>query len=350
MKIAVLAPFEEAVPPIKYGGTELVAYNLIEQLVKRGHEVTLLATGDSRTSARLEAVFPTSIRVLPIAQDSSGREALKYLGVGRVLSYLSRHEFDIIHNHIGWRVLAFKDLIHQPMVTTLHSPLSIPYQQEIFRQVKDANYITISLAQRTPMPELNFVANVYNGLEVAKFPFTPVAEAKDPYFAFLARMSPEKGPLQAIDIAKRAGLKLVMATKVDTVDKEFYEKQVKPLIDGKQIVHIGEIGMDTKAQFLGNARALLAPIQWEEPFGLFFAESMLCGTPVITMKRGSAPEVVKDGVGGFVCADSDEAVQKVAQIDQIDRSACRDYAESHFSSEKMADGYLAAYEQAIAQK
>ncbi len=347
MKIAMIAPVEEAVPPIRYGGTEVVMYNLIQQLVKRGHDVTLLATGDSKTSAKLVEIFPQSIRTLPASRDWLTRDSIKLMGLAKMIKYLSEHDFDVIHNHNGHIVMPFLPFLHAPMITTFHMPLDIPYQTIIFDAFKDANYVSISMNQRKKMPQLNFVANVYNGLDTSIFEFTPRAQETEPYFAFLARMSPEKGALQAIQIAKRTGMKLIMATKIDAVDQEYYEKDIKPLIDGKQIVHIGEISAHEKSEFLRHARALLAPIQWEEPFGLFFVEAMLCGTPVITMKRGSAPEVIKDGITGFVCETLDEAVQKAGVVGDLDRAACYEHAKNNFSAEKMTDGYLAAYERVM---
>jgi glycosyltransferase involved in cell wall biosynthesis len=344
MKIAVLSPFEEQVPPRTYGGTELVVYNLVEQLVKMGHDVTLLATGDSHTSAQLEAVFPQAIRRLADAQDLKLREVLKYMGIGKVINYLQHNDFDIAHNHLSWRLLPFQNLLRCPIVTTLHGPLDIVYQQKVYSAYSDANYISISLSQRRPMPQLNFIANVYNGIEVEKFDFTDMPQN---YFAFLGRMSPEKGPLQAIEIAKKAGVKLVMAAKVDVVDKEYFEKNVKPLIDGEQIQFIGEVDHPGKVQLLGNAKALIAPIQWEEPFGLFFTEAMVCGTPVIAMKRGSVPEIVVHGETGFICESIDEAVRSVTRVGEIDRKTCREHVRRHFSSEKMAQDYVAAYEKAL---
>ena len=340
MKIAMLAPFEEQVPPVKYGGTELVIYNLIEQLVKMGHEVTLLASGDSQTSAKLEAIFPKSIRSNPDAQDLNLRNAFKYMGVGKVVTYLNKNKFDIVHNHIGWRVLPFQELLNAPVVTTLHGPLDVPYQQKVYGAYANSNFISISLSQRKPMSELNFIANAYNGIETEKFKFN---EKPRDYFAFLGRMSPEKGPVQAIEIAKKAGVPLIMAAKVDAVDKEFFEKNVEPLIDGKQIKFIGEVNHQEKVELLGNAKALIAPIQWEEPFGLFFTEAMACGTPVITMRRGSVPEIIIDGKTGYICETIDEASAKVDKIGKIDRAECRRHVEENFSTEKMAKDYLEAY-------
>jgi glycosyltransferase involved in cell wall biosynthesis len=347
MKIAVLAPFEESVPPKTYGGTELVVSHVVEELVRMGHDVTLVASGDSETSAKLVPVFERSIRATAEAQDMKVRDALKYMGLGKVMTYLARNSFDIVHNHIGWRVLPFEKMLDCPVVTTLHGPLDVPYQQRVYGAYKDSNYVSISLNQRRPMPELNFVANVYNGIDVGSFDFH--AEPQD-YFAFLGRMSPEKGPVQAIRIAKRAGVKLVMAAKVDAVDRAFFEKEVEPLIDGEQIRFIGEVGHEEKNALLGGAKALLAPIQWEEPFGLFFVEAMVCGTPVVAMSRGSVPEIVVDGKTGFACGDEEEAVEAIGRVGSLDRKTCREHASARFSKEKMAQGYVGAYEAVLAKR
>jgi glycosyltransferase involved in cell wall biosynthesis len=340
MNIAILAPFEETVPPKKYGGTELVVYNVIEELVKKGHQVTLVAAGNCQTSARLVKIFETTVREMPDAADMNFRNAYKYIGLGKVAEYLSQNKFDIIHNNIGWRLLAFEKILGSPVVTTLHGPLDVPYQQKVYGTYKSSNYVSISLSQRRPMPELNFVGNVYNGLDMTKFKFFPVPQD---YFAFLGRMSPEKGPVQAIQAAKAAGIKLIMAAKVDTVDKAYFEKEVQPLIDGEQIKFIGEVDHAGKLELLGGAKALLGLIQWEEPFGLFFTESMACGTPVIAMNRGSVPELIKDGITGYICNTQEEAVAAIGKVNKLDRKTCFEHVLNNFSSVQMAEGYLEAY-------
>ncbi|KKP65204.1 MAG: Glycosyltransferase [Candidatus Moranbacteria bacterium GW2011_GWF2_34_56] len=336
----MLSPFEESVPPLKYGGTELVIYNLTEQLVKMGHEVVLLATGDSKTSANLEITFPEAIRLNGNAQNINLRNTIKFIGIGRILDYLNKNNFDIVHNHIGWRMLFFEKLFNFPMVTTLHGPLDIDYQQMVYDEYKNSNYISISLNQRKPMPHINFVANVYNGIEIEKF-----QQNYNP-----RRMSPEKGPLQAIEIAKKAGVKLIMAAKVDTVDQKFFDEEISHLIDGEQIQFIGEVNHGEKVDFLKNAKALIAPIQWEEPFGLFFTEAMICGTPVIAMKRGSVPEIIIDKETGFICESVNEAAEKIKDIQSIDRKKCYEHVRDNFSSEKMMEGYVGAYEKVLGVK
>ncbi|MFA5777479.1 MAG: glycosyltransferase family 4 protein [Parcubacteria group bacterium] len=344
MKIAIVAPFEEKVPPHKYGGTELVVYNLTQQLVKMGHDVTLIATGDSQTSAKLEVIFKRSLRSIPDLTDMKLREAYKFIGIGKVVTYLNENDFNVVHNHIGWRLLPFEKIIACPVVTTLHGPLDVPYQQRVYGEFSESNYISISMNQRKPMPELNFVANAYNGLDMEKF--RQNYQPKD-YFAFLGRMSPEKGPVQAIAVAKKAGVKLIMAAKVDLVDEEYFKKEVEPLIDDNQIKFIGEIDHEEKVEFLGDSKGLIAPIQWEEPFGLFFIEAMACGAPVFAMRRGSVPEIVIDKKTGFICDSVDEMAEKIKRVDEIDRKDCFEHVEKNFSSEKMTKDYIKAYEKVM---
>ncbi len=345
MKIAVVSAFSELVPPKKYGGTELVVSNLTEKLVAMGHDVTLYAPKGSVTKAKLVPVLSSDLRSMKLKTDRHGNALVVY-AVGKLAAMLKKEKFDIIHNHIGWRLLSVEELIGSPIITTLHGPLHDEYMQFAYGLFKDANYVSISLNQRKGFPTMNFVANVYNGLDMDKFKFFPKPSGN--YFAFLGRMSPEKGPVQAIDAAKKAGVNLVMAAKVDGVDNQFFEKEVKPKIDGKQIKFLGEVDHAGKLKLLGNARGLIAPIQWEEPFGLFLVEALACGTPVITMKRGSVPELINPKVG-FACTTQQEVVDAIGKIDTIDRKTCFDHASKNFSSTKMTQDYLAAYKK-IAKK
>jgi glycosyltransferase involved in cell wall biosynthesis len=345
MKIAVVAPPEETVPPPKYGGIELVVFNIVESLVTLGHDVTLFASGDSKTSAKLFALSDTPLRTQPRCKDLYLREAFKIMGIGKALRSLQDKEFDIIHNHIGWNLLPFSYLLPAPVVTTLHGPLDVERQREVYGAYPDAAYVSISLSQRRPLPQLNYVANVYNGINTAIFPFS---EKPQDYYAFLGRMSPEKGPVEAITIAKKAGVKLKMAAKIDPLDEDFFQNKVKPLIDNQQITFLGEVDHAGKIELLGNAKALIAPIQWEEPFGLFFVEAMACGTPVITMKRGSTPEIIIDGTTGFLCNDIDQAVSAVSRVSNLDRRASYDHVQNNFSITAMTSGYLALFERLIA--
>lgn len=346
MRIALLSPFEESVPPQKYGGTELVVFNLAEELVELGHDVVVFAPGDSNTSARLEAIFEVNLRKHPDATTPQLREALKLVGIGRVVERLRAGDFDVVHNHIGWRLLPFAGTIDAPIVTTLHGPMNVPYHNFMYSQFPAASFVSISDAQRRPRPDLNYVATVYNGISCANF---DLGTSPDGYFAFLGRFSPEKGALEAIHAARAAGVSLVMAAKVDMADREYFDSAIQPLIDGSQIRYIGEVDHAGKNQLLGNARGLLAPIQWEEPFGLVFIEALACGTPVIANGRGSVPEIVRGDVG-FVTCDHDSIVAAIRSIGTIDRRRCREYACTHFDRSLMARRYQAVYEKLVGNR
>jgi len=345
MKIAIIAPFEETVPPEKYGGTELVIFNLVETLVDYGHQVYLLGAGDSQTRANLIPIFPQAIRKEKVTSDLSFKNALKYIGIGRVFDELSKLDIDIIHNHIGWRFLPFAHHLQVPTATTLHGPLDVSYQQFVYGLFSSAPYISISNAQREPFQDLNYIDTVYNGIDLSQFDFV---ERSGEYLAFLGRMSPEKGPRQAIEIAKKAKMRLKMAAKVDAVDVEYFKKEVEPFIDGQQIEYIGEIGPKEKSDFLKNAYALLAPIQWREPFGLFMVEAMACGTPVVVTDMGSAREIISDGETGFVVPNNiDEFVGALKRIPQINRKKCYNRVKELFTKEKMTKNYLQVYEKIL---
>jgi len=341
MRIAIISPLEEQVPPKKYGGTELIVYYLSQFLPEKGHKVYLFASGDSKTKASLIPVFPRAIRKEKIAQDMRYREALKYIGVSRIVGELRKIKVDIIHNHLGWRFLPFCSFFKCPVLTTLHGPLDIAYQKFVYSRFKNYPFVSISNSQRKPLPNLNYVATIYNGIDLDGLNFNE--EPKGNYLSFLGRMSPEKGPVEAIQIAKKSGMKLKMAAKVDAVDRKYFETKIKPLIDGKQIQFIGEIGPKEKNDFLGNSIALLVPLQWREPFGLFMIEAMACGTPVIAFDRGSAREVVENKKTGFVVKNIKEAIEAVKKINQIKRLDCRERVEKNFTAEKMVDNYEKVY-------
>lgn len=350
MRIAIIAPVEERVPPPKYGGTELVVYNLVEELVKMGHEVTLFASGDSQTNAKLHPISPKATRTIPEFKNRRMRDTFTLIAASKAFNYIMKNKknFDVVHNHLGHFLVPFISALKIPAITTLHGHLTIPNEKEVFNAYKKENYTSISMSQRKLAdPDINFVANVYNGIDTDKFEFFPTP--KD-YFAFLGRFSPEKGPVQAIEIAKRAGVRLIMAGKVDPIDFSFFRRKVRPLIDREQIFFIGEIGHKEKVDLLGNAKGLLAPIQWEEPFGLYFIESMICGTPVIANKRGSVPEIIIDGKTGFAVESIDEAVKKIADIENISRLDCRLHTKENFSAKKMALNYLVVYEKILKNK
>jgi glycosyltransferase involved in cell wall biosynthesis len=343
LKVALVAPPEETAPPTKYGGTELVVAHLADELVRRGHDVTLYSVGGSKTLAKLIEVFDQPLRLnKEVSEDPKLREAYKYVAQGRIISDINKKQFDIVHNHSSWRMLPFHELFKAPLVTTHHGPQGEQYYHtKIYRMYKDTcPLISITDNQRQGAPDLNYLATVYNGIDIQNFTFN---DKPDDYLAFLARFSPEKGPLQAIHIAKKLGKKLLIGAKIDPVDQKFYDDEIKPLIDGKQIVYLGELGLEDKVNLLKNAQALLAPIQWDEPFGLYFIEAMACGTPVLSIARGSAPEVVGDGVGGFLGQSEDDLVSLYAKVSSLDRATIRQRVVDMFSVKANADGYERAY-------
>ncbi len=347
MKIAMIVPWEETTPPRKYGGIELVANNIAYRLKESGHDVTMLATGDSEPDAKLLPIFEESTRELPQSSDRVVREAYTFLGISRVINVLRKQRFDIVHNHLGWRFLMFRDQVRQPMITTIHLSLDNKYEQDIYRRFAGHPFVSISKSQREPMPELNYVKNIYNGIRVTDFTYQ---KEHDGYLAFLGSFTAHKGPDKAIEIAKKTGKKLIMAGKVDPLKVRWFDKHIKPHIDDDQIKFIGELDHVEKNKLLGGAEALLMPISWREPFGLVMAEAFACGTPVIATRLGSAPEVVKHGKTGFLCGDTNCMIKCVKQIPIIDRANCRKEAVNRFSTKKMAKSYADTYRQVIAEE
>ena len=343
MRIAQIAPLWERVPPPAYGGIELVVGLLTDELVNRGHEVTLFASGDSITRAKLSAVHPQALRLDPNVRECGIYEMLQLAQV-----YERAGEFDLIHSHIGCSALPYTRLTKTPTVHTLHG-IFTPDNQKMYGYAKAQPYVSISDAQREPQLGLNCVATVYNSIDVASHKFFPTPDAPA-YLAFLGRISPEKGPIQAIEIAKATGIPLKMAGKVDPVDMEFYEREVKPLIDGEFIQFLGEANHDMKNNLMGRAIATLFPIQWREPFGLVTIESMAAGTPVIAMGLGAVPEIVAHGYSGFICNNVAECIAAVSQVPSISRSACREYVEHNFGVDSMTNGYEAVYQAVLSEK
>ncbi|MCL6434331.1 MAG: glycosyltransferase family 4 protein [Leptolyngbyaceae cyanobacterium HOT.MB2.61] len=343
MRIAQIAPLWERVPPPAYGGTELVVSLLTEELVRRGHEVTLFASGDSITQANLESVHPRALRL-----DNSVKEYSIYemLQLSRV--YQRADEFDIIHSHMGCSALPYAPLVKTPTVHTLHG-IFTPDNEKMFMHARNQPYVSISNAQREPRLGLNCVATVYNGIDLSTYTFFP-KPSDPPYLVFLGRISPEKGTHHAIEIARRSGWHLKIAGKVDVVDVEYYENQIKPYIDGKQIEYLGEANHVQKNILMGNAYATLFPITWREPFGLVMIESMASGTPVIAIEMGSTREVIAHGKTGFLCKDVDECVAAIDKVADLDRQTCRDYVEANFSVRRMAEGYLEVYQKILAER
>lgn len=343
MRIAQVAPLWERVPPPAYGGIELVVGLLTDELVKRGHEVTLFASGDSLTLAKLVSVHPRALRLDQTVKDYSIYELLNL-----ALVYDQAENFDIIHSHAGHTPLAYTKLVKTPTVHTLHG-IFTPDNAKIFKYANKQPYVSISDAQREPKLGLNYVATVYNGIDVSSYEFYP-EPVDPPYLAFVGRISPEKGLHLAIEIAKKVDLPLKVAGKIDKVDVKYFEQEIKPQIDGKQIQYLGEANHAEKNAIMGAAYATLFPITWREPFGLVMIESMAAGTPVIAMRMGSTPEVIADDETGFLCQNTQECIQAVGKVDRLNRYACRRYVETHFSVKQMTDGYEAVYQQIVADK
>jgi glycosyltransferase involved in cell wall biosynthesis len=343
MKIAQIAPLWEQVPPPAYGGIELVVSLLTEELVRRGHEVTLFASGDSTTHAKLESIHPRAIRLDSEVKEYDVYEALHLNNVFR-----QADSFDIIHSHVGYPVLPYAKFIKTPIVHTLHMPFTSD-NRKLFLSAKEQPFVGISDAQIDASLGLNYVATVHNAIDVDRHQFFPYPD-EPPYLAFLGRLSPEKGPHHAIAIAKQTGLTLKMAGKVDPVDKEYFEREIEPLIDGEQIQFLGEANHTQKNRLLGGAIAMLFPITWREPFGLVMIESMAAGTPVIAMRMGSTPEIIVHGKTGYLCDSVQECIEAVGRISDIDRHACRNHAKDRFGIERMVDGYEAVYRHQVALK
>jgi len=338
MRIAQVAPLYESVPPRLYGGTERVVSWLTEKLVALGHEVTLFASGDSVTRAQLVPVCKKALRLDPECIDPLAHHILM---VERVLS--QAEEFDLIHFHIDYVHFPLFRRAAVPFLTTLHGRLDIPDLVPLYKEFRDMPLVSISHAQRKPLSWANWVGTVHHGLPADAL---PLQEGGD-YLAFLGRVSPEKGLDQAIQIAVRSGMKLKIAAKVDRADREYFEQEIEPLLDHPLVEFIGEIGNSDKPDFLGNSAALLFPINWPEPFGLVMIESMACGTPVIAYPFGSVPEIVAEGIGGFIVSTVDEAVEAVRKLKTFDRRECRRHFEVNFSDERMARAYLQIYEKLI---
>lgn len=343
MKIAQVSPQWERVPPPAYGGIELVVGLLTDELVRRGHEVTLFASGDSISLAKLVSVHPHALRLDPTIKEPAIYEMLLLASV-----YEQAENFDIIHSHVGLGALVYANLVKTPTVHTLHG-IFTPDNEKIFKYGKKQPYISISNSQKEPRLGLNYVDTVYNGIDVSSYEFYP--QPNEPsYLAFLGRMSPEKGPHLAIEIAKKTGRKLKIAGKVDLIDLEYFDQKIKPHIDGNQIEYLGEANHLQKNALMGGAYATLFPITWREPFGLVMVESMASGTPVIAMRMGSAEEVIVDGETGFLCNNVAECINSLDKIGNLNRYACRQYVDKNFSVQHMTDGYEAVYRQLIAEK
>jgi glycosyltransferase involved in cell wall biosynthesis len=339
MKIAQVAPLTEAVPPKSYGGTERIVAYLADELVNQGHDVTLFSSGDSTSRAKIVPVWPRALRF-----DNSVRD---YLAPHMLLveTIAQRAEdFDIIHVHIDYIAYSALKRTGVPFVGTLHGRLDLPELQPLYRRFSGVPVVSISNSQRLPLQQANYVKTVYHG--VPEHLLRP-GSGSGGYLAFLGRISPEKAPDAAIRIAARAGMRLKIAAKVDNADREYFANCIKPLLTQPHVEFIGEIEEHQKSEFLGNAAGLVFPIAWSEPFGLSMIEAMACGAPVVANRRGSVPEVVDDGITGFIVDNEDEAVDAVGRLSTLDRTRVRRVFEDRFTAHRMAKDYLAVYRQLI---
>jgi glycosyltransferase involved in cell wall biosynthesis len=342
MRIAQVAPLYESVPPKYYGGTERVVSYLTEELVRQGHEVTLFASGDSETKARLVAACRRSLRLDKHCIDQLAHHVVM---LERVFQQAS--EFDIVHFHVDYLPFSLSRRQQITHVTTLHGRLDIPDLFPLYQEFRDMPVISISNIQREPLPWANWQATVYHGLPADLYRFRAQPGS---YLAFLGRISPEKRVDRAIEIAKRVQIPLKIAAKVDRVDKKYFKSTIEPLLCDSLVEVVGEIGDRKKDEFLGNAYALLVPIDWPEPFGLVMIEAMACGTPVIAYRGGAVPEIMEEGHTGFIVEELEGAVEAARRIPKLSRKRCREVFERRFTATRMANDYLRVYERLINRK
>jgi glycosyltransferase involved in cell wall biosynthesis len=357
MKIAQVAPLWFSLPPKKFGGTELIAYNLSEKLIKRDHQVTVFASGDSNVSGKLISAWPKHL----IKEKINGKVIPwnnAHFPLLNIYEAFSRaNEFDIIHIHENDKILSsfFIDLIKTPVVTTLHDPFPNSKSKDklaVYNKFKKHNYISISNTHRkSARLKLNFVGTVYNGIDLEKYKFQE--KIKKDYLVWLGRIYPTKGVAEVIKIAKKANKKLILAgniAKNSPASYNYFEQKIKPQFEKGRVEYVGEVNLSQKNKLLKNAFAFLNPIQWEEPFGLVMIEAMACGTPVIAFNRGAVSEIIKDGKTGFIVKNEKEMVDAIKKIEQIDRKDCRKHIEEKFSTEKMTIEYEKIYEKLIKKK
>lgn len=337
MRIAQVAPLTEAVPPRLYGGTERVVHWLTEELVALGHDVTLFASGDSHTSARLEPAWPKALRLDGSVRDPN---ALHMVMLERVRRKCDNGEFDFLHFHLDYYPFSLFSRQPTPFLTTLHGRLDLPEHQPVFSTFSSIPVISISNAQRRPVPHARWLRTIHHGLPEKLLTPQPVRPG---YLAVLGRIAPEKGVDRAISIAIRCGIPLKIAAKIDRADEEYYHERIRPMMNHPLVEYIGEISDHEKSDFLSGAIGLMVPIDWPEPFGLVMIEAMACGTPVIAFNRGSVPEIVDDGKTGFVVEDDTSAVAAVDRLTTLDRADIRKEFEKRFTARRMALDYLEAY-------
>ena len=342
MRIAQVAPLYERVPPLYYGGTERIVSYLTEELIKQGHEVTLFASGDSLTKGRLIAPCKRSLRL-----DPDCKMPLVYHVLQLDQVFQNTESFDVIHFHIDFLHFPFLRRLRRPHVTTLHGRLDLPDLAPLYREFYDVPVVSISTSQRRPLPSINWQGTVHHGIPIDLY---ELKKTSGNYLAFLGRISPEKRVDRAIEIAKRANIKLKIAAKVDPVDAHYMDTTIRPLLDHPLVEFIGEIGEKEKPDFLGKAFALLFPIDWVEPFGLVMIEAMACGTPTIAFRRGSVPEIIDPEVTGFIVEDVEESLSALDKVQHFDRERCRRVFDERFSAARMAVDYLKIYERIIDAK
>jgi glycosyltransferase involved in cell wall biosynthesis len=335
LRIAQIGPLYERIPPKLYGGTERIVSYITEELVRRGHDVTLFAAGDAKTSAKLHPACPQALRLM-------GKQDLGAFLQLPMLSdvYENADDFDVIHSHIDYWSFAFAALSRTPSVSTMHGRLDIEDLKPVYGRYKSMPLVSISDAQRSPLSFMNWVSTIYHGLPRDLLTYS---EGPGKYLAFLGRISPEKRPDLAIDVARKAGIPIKLAAKVDVVDRAYFDQVIKPRLALPGVEYIGEIDESQKNEFLGNALALMFTIDWPEPFGLAMIEALACGTPVVARPCGSVPEVLRDGVTGIIASEFDDMVQAVKKIESISREGCRKEFEARFTAEVMAAQYERVY-------
>lgn len=341
MRIAQVVPLQVAVPPKAYGGTERVVHNLTEALLRLGHDVTLFASGDSQTNAKLVPMIDQALCFNPDI-DATALHTAMLEDI-----YRQADQFDVIHSHLDYLTLPFVDRTDTPTVLTLHGRVDKPEWRSVFQTYAHASYISISNSQRSDLPSLNWRATVHHGIDVDSFKYYP---KQGEYLVFVGRMSSEKRPDLAIEVAIRSGIPLKIAAKMDYREKPYFESVIKPLLKHPLIECVGEVDEVRKRELMGNALALILPIDWPEPFGMVFIESLACGTPVITCPRGSVPELLKDGVTGYSGCTADELVEAVAKVRSISRIGCRRYAKRRFDMRRMALEYVNVYSMVQGQR
>jgi glycosyltransferase involved in cell wall biosynthesis len=341
MRIAQIAPIVERVPPKRYGGTERVVSALTEELVKRGHDVTLFASGDSQTSATLMSVYPRALREARL-KDLYGLNYLTLLNFG--MAYHLQDTFDIIHDHVMPLSLPTANLATTPVIGTMHGPFT-GENRKLFQTLRTPAIVSISNAQAFPAPNIQYLGTVYNGLPLANFPFGDVGED---YLLFVGRISIEKGVHLAIEVAQQLDMRLIIAAKLETVDVPYFKEYVEPWLS-ERIQWVGEVDETERNALMCKALCFLHPVTWREPFGLTLIEAMACGCPVVAMNRGSIPEIIQNGITGYVVEDVEGMISAVEGIGNISREICREHVLTNFSVEKMTDGYEEMYERVLAE-